>query len=224
MAQALQIAVHRVLGPHKGPALVEAVVAVLAPLQPAFAQGVAEREGLGERAVGFLASPHGVEELSLQLQQLGLRRLEPEDPNVIVRPQLRDRVLHATGSPGAATLADAEKATVLRRSKYQAQRQHSGLLHEYNFYVHNRVGYAPGRATLFFLLMGALMLGEGALERLVAARAPRARAALAAVPSPLVALGLQLLALPAFGPCFMRSWLDSGMVEAVGEMVPHIEC
>ena len=70
-----------------------------------------------------------------QLQKLGLRRLEPEDPNVIVRPELRDRVLHATGSPGAATLADAEKATVLRRSKYQAQRQHSGLLHEYELHV-----------------------------------------------------------------------------------------
>ena len=70
-----------------------------------------------------------------QLQQLGLRQLEPEDPNVIVRPQLRDRALHATGSPGAATLADAEKATMLRRSKYQAQLQHSGILREYERHV-----------------------------------------------------------------------------------------
>ena len=127
----------------------------------------------------------------------------------------------------------------LKRAVYRPARSHglpalpaalltfaaSGLLHEYNFFVHNHVGYAPGRASAFFVLMGVLMLVEGALCSSLGRRCPPRVCALAArLPSALIAVGLQLAVLPAFAPLFMRSWLDSGMLEAVAGLMPHVEC
>jgi len=101
----------------------------------------------------------------------------------------------------------------------------SGLLHEYNFATHNFAAYRPGSATAFFLLMGLLMLGEAALQDWVGRRgAWRLQRLYAAMPSPLVAAGLRLAVLPAFEPLFMRSWIESGMLRAVGALVPHVTC
>lgn len=101
----------------------------------------------------------------------------------------------------------------------------SGLLHEYNFSTHNPLGYVPGHASAFFMLMGLLMLAEGAVaSRASRMLSPALRRAQEALPSPLIAIGLQLLVLPAFAPFFMRSWIESGMIEAVGALVPHLHC
>ena len=101
----------------------------------------------------------------------------------------------------------------------------SGLLHEYNFFTHNAKGYAPGEATLFFTLMGFLMLAEAAAsERLRERTPPRVRAALAATPSVAIAVALQLVVLPLFSRLFVRSWVQSGMLQAVGELLPTLRC
>ena len=94
-------------------------------------------------------------------------------------------------------------------------------LHEYNFFIHNQPGYEPGRATAFFVLMGLLMLAEGAITRRLSPLAP---SSLRLLPSAAIAIGLQLIVLPAFAPLFMQSWLDSGMLEALGELMPHVRC
>ena len=99
----------------------------------------------------------------------------------------------------------------------------SGLLHEYNFALHNAAGYVPGHATLFFVAMGLLMLAEAAAVEWTWARCPsRVRAAVQAVPSPLVALALRLAVLPLFAPLFFRSWEASGLYDALREMLPHV--
>ena len=101
----------------------------------------------------------------------------------------------------------------------------SGALHEYNFAIHNAAAYEPGHAMAFFLLMGILMLLEAAVQDAALKRTPkRLRALLGATPSAVISVGLQLAVLPAFAPLFMRSWLESGMIEAVGAMVPRVQC
>ena len=54
------------------------------------------------------------------------------------------------------------------------------------------------------------MQAEAAVAEPRFAWPPRGQAALRHVPSLLIAIGLQLAVLPAFGPMFMRSWLESG--------------
>ena len=100
----------------------------------------------------------------------------------------------------------------------------SGLLHEYNFAVHNAAGWVPGHALLFFLLMGGLMLAEDRAASALTAACPAIRRAASAAPTVLVSISLQLVVLPAFSALFMPSWLESGMIEAVAEMVPHVRC
>ena len=97
----------------------------------------------------------------------------------------------------------------------------SGLLHEYNFALHNTPAYQPGHATVFFLLTGALMIIEDA----VGPWWPEWACRLAnSAPSVVIALVLQLAVLPAFTALFVKSWLASGMIEAVGELLPHWRC
>ena len=103
----------------------------------------------------------------------------------------------------------------------------SGLLHEYNFSIHNARSYEPGRATCFFLLMGSLMIAEEAVLKAAVGRLgveSRVSRLVCAAPSPAIAIGLQLLVLPAFTPYFMRSWLGSGMLDEVSLLVPHVKC
>ena len=97
----------------------------------------------------------------------------------------------------------------------------SGLLHEYNFAVHNQPAYVFGEGLAFFTLMGLMGVAEAQVARRLP---PRWSALLARAPAALIALGLQLMILPAFARLFVRSWLEAGMVEAVAELVPHVRC
>jgi hypothetical protein len=97
----------------------------------------------------------------------------------------------------------------------------SGLLHEYNFSMHNYTAYQPGCATAFFLAMGVMVVFEDWLSHL---NLPRARSALQALPTVVIALAIQCVVTPLFSLLFMRSWLGAGMVEAVGELMPHVRC
>ena len=89
----------------------------------------------------------------------------------------------------------------------------SGLLHEYNFSIHNHAAYEPGRATAFFVAMGVMMLAERALPGW-----PRA------LPEPLIALLIQTTVLPCFTSLFFRSWIEAGMIASVTELMPHVRC
>ena len=126
--------------------------------------------------------------------------------------------------------------TLLKRSVYEPARRSlglpplsaalltfaaSGLLHEYNFSIHNHAGYEPGAACLFFVAMGALMLAEATLAPCCP---PPLRRLLGAMPSALIAAAIQLVVLPLFAPFFMRSWLASGMIDDLRELVPHVRC
>ena len=84
--------------------------------------------------------------------------------------------------------------------------------------MHNQPAYVLGEGLAFFALMGLMGVAEAQLAR----RLPRrCSALLARAPAPLPALGLQLIVLPAFARCFMRSWLQAGMLDALAELVPH---
>ena len=75
--------------------------------------------------------------------------------------------------------------------------------------------------------MGALMLLEEAIIDDIARRLgadSRVIRLVRRVPSPLIAIGLQLLVLPAFAPLFMRSWLEAGMLDEMRGLVPHVAC
>mmetsp|Transcript_39525 Transcript_39525/g.80634 ORF Transcript_39525/g.80634 Transcript_39525/m.80634 type:complete len:322 (-) Transcript_39525:31-996(-) len=97
----------------------------------------------------------------------------------------------------------------------------SGLLHEYNFSIHNTQAYQPGFAMLFFLLMGLLMVVEGFLERLC----PKfILEIISLVPTFVVSCLLVLIAAAPFESHFIQSWIEAGVLESVGEMVPHFRC
>eukprot|EP00934_Nitzschia_sp_Nitz4_P001725 Nitzschia sp. Nitz4//scaffold27_size158506//99029//100165//NITZ4_002609-RA/size158506-processed-gene-0.23-mRNA-1//1//CDS//3329545515//1725//frame0 len=98
----------------------------------------------------------------------------------------------------------------------------SGLLHEYYFLTHNWVAYIPGLATLFFLLMGVIMLVEKVIWDKVFPG--WLKTAIDFIPSPIIAT---MLVLPVSIPAerfFIRSWLEAGVVESLGELVPHVQC
>mmetsp|Transcript_27831 Transcript_27831/g.56002 ORF Transcript_27831/g.56002 Transcript_27831/m.56002 type:complete len:162 (-) Transcript_27831:60-545(-) len=126
--------------------------------------------------------------------------------------------------------------TFLKRSVYRPARRYlgisplsaalltfacSGLLHEYNFSLHNARSYRPGEATVFFVLMGGLMLAETAL----APHCPQLLLQLLrALPSAVIAFTIQLAVLPLFSPLFFRSWLESGLLDTLAELIPHWRC
>jgi hypothetical protein len=97
----------------------------------------------------------------------------------------------------------------------------SGLLHEYNFSIHNAVAYAPGEATIFFILMGFVMLGEDWVWRICPFPVRRF---CEAMPSPVISMIWTLIAAGPFERLFLRSWIDAGMVEAIAELLPHFTC
>lgn len=99
----------------------------------------------------------------------------------------------------------------------------SGLLHEYNFGVHNHSGYQPGLATVFFVIMGAIMLAEQWVwDRLV----PMSVKDIInrQVPSFLVSITLTLIAAVPFEHYFITSWLDAGAVACAAQLFPHVLC
>ena len=99
----------------------------------------------------------------------------------------------------------------------------SGLLHEYNFSIHNRQAYEPVRATVFFVLMGLLMMGEHWVwENIIPLRLKQIAAGY--IPSVVISMALTLSVSGIFDQFFIQSWLKSGFLDAAGEMLPHLSC
>jgi len=98
----------------------------------------------------------------------------------------------------------------------------SGLLHEYNFLTHNdRSVIRPGEITMFFLLMGALMIAES----IVWDRCPgRLQDTIERLPSAVTASFLTLMVSGVAERCFLRPWIRSGFFEAVAEMMVYLDC
>lgn len=96
----------------------------------------------------------------------------------------------------------------------------SGLLHEYTFSIHNTEAYRMGEATLFFTMMGILILVEGAIANAIPLQLQEL---LEKVPSAVISSILVLLVAAAV-PLFLRSWLESGLIDATSDMFPHFLC
>jgi hypothetical protein len=98
----------------------------------------------------------------------------------------------------------------------------SGLLHEYTFSIHNAKSYQPGEATLFFVMMGVTILVEGLILN---ATSERMQTLAYRIPSPIISTtAVLLVAAGPFDTLFIRSWLQSGVIDATSEMFPHILC
>ena len=104
----------------------------------------------------------------------------------------------------------------------------SGLLHEYTFFIHNHLslsspsGYRPGEVTIFFLLMGLLMVGESWVWYCCYPR--WVQTAIDRLPSAVTASLLTFMVAGLAERYFLRSWFYSGFVEAVAQMLPHLSC
>lgn len=97
----------------------------------------------------------------------------------------------------------------------------SGLLHEYAFSIHLASAWSPGKATLFFLLMGAIMI----IEEAFISRCPEVIARVFhSLPSGVIAVAISLSVSPIYGPLFIDPWIDAGMWESISSMVPLVQC
>ena len=99
----------------------------------------------------------------------------------------------------------------------------SGLLHEYNFSVHNGEYYQPGRATVFFIAMGALMLAEQAFYR-SAILPTKFQNGTARVPTIVISVMWSLVAAWPFERYFIPSWRDAGMIASISQLFPTLHC
>jgi len=104
----------------------------------------------------------------------------------------------------------------------------SGLLHEYNFSIHNHhslsmsSGYRPGQVTVFFIFMGFLMVVESWVWNRIYPR--WLQNLINHLPSPVTASMLTFMVAGLAERYFLRGWFQSGFVEAVSRMLPHLEC
>jgi len=97
----------------------------------------------------------------------------------------------------------------------------SGLLHEYNFSIHNRGAYQPGLAVLFFLSMGMYMTLEGYVWNMV----PRDVLAKSVyIPSAVLAIFYTLLSSGLVEKLFISSWMQVGALNYMSQMWPHLIC
>ena len=98
----------------------------------------------------------------------------------------------------------------------------SGFLHEYNFSIHNNRSYRPGEVTGFFLVMGLLMV----VESVVWTRCfPKwLQTVINRLPSAATASMLTMMAAGLAERYFLQSWFESGFVQAVAQMIPHMKC
>ncbi|CAJ1930813.1 unnamed protein product [Cylindrotheca closterium] len=96
----------------------------------------------------------------------------------------------------------------------------SGLLHEYTFSIHNTASYRIGEATIFFTMMGILVLVEGAIAKIM----PINLQELAEQVPSVVISSIMVLLVAAAVPLFIRSWLESGVIDATSEIFPHFLC
>jgi len=105
----------------------------------------------------------------------------------------------------------------------------SGLLHEYNFSIHNHRsissdtpgGYRHGEITVFFLVMGFLMVVESHAFRSLPHRFQNI---LRGIPSVVTASMLTFLVAGISERYFLRPWIRSGFLETVAQMLPHLDC
>jgi len=105
----------------------------------------------------------------------------------------------------------------------------SGLLHEYNFSIHNNnhslslpTGYRPGEVTIFFLFMGVLMVCESWVWNRIFPR--WLQTAINHFPSMVTATMLTFMVAGLTERYFLRGWFQSGFVEAVAQMLPYLNC
>ena len=117
----------------------------------------------------------------------------------------------------------------------------SGLLHEYNFSIHNHHslslssssiggggggggggGYRPGEVTLFFLGMGILMIGESWVWNRCFPH--RLQIVIEQLPSIATASILTFMVSGLAERYFLRGWFQSGFVEAVAQLMPYLTC
>ena len=93
----------------------------------------------------------------------------------------------------------------------------SGLLHEYNFLVHNTTAYRPGIPLLFFTCMGCIVVAEGSSKAWLERQTRW-------LPTPLLATLLTLVVAVPVKLYFMRSWFDAGFLDTLTELFPTIRC
>ncbi len=104
----------------------------------------------------------------------------------------------------------------------------SGLLHEYNFSIHNNrslsspSGYRQGEVTIFFIFMGILMVGESWVWNRIFPR--WLQTVIDHLPSSITASMLTFMVAGLAEQYFLRGWFQSGFVEAVAHMLPYLEC
>jgi hypothetical protein len=96
----------------------------------------------------------------------------------------------------------------------------SGLVHEYSFFIHNNSAYEPGHAMAFFLYVGMLMVVEETVL-LYSKAYGRFKEKISTI---FLSVMLQIPMLPVFSRLFVKSWLDSGMLESVRLLIPHLQC
>ncbi|KAL7573128.1 hypothetical protein ACA910_018799 [Epithemia clementina (nom. ined.)] len=130
--------------------------------------------------------------------------------------------------------------TLLKRTVYIPARHHhgwnavaatlatflaSGLLHEYNFSIHNHTVSSDyyGKVTIFFVLMGFLMMAEQVVYTKFVP--PSWKSWMQQnVPTVLISLVWCLLASSPLEQFFMPSWLEAGWVKALMELFPTFQC
>lgn len=97
----------------------------------------------------------------------------------------------------------------------------SGLLHEYNFWIHNYRGYQPGRATVFFVGMSFIMM----LDATIRSQIPASWQSITdRIPSVVISAALTFSVSGIFSSFFMQSWLNAGFFESSLELFPHLVC
>ena len=99
----------------------------------------------------------------------------------------------------------------------------SGLLHEYNFWIHNHRGYQPGRATVFFVGMSFVMMVDASIRSRILLPASW-QSATDRIPSVVIAAALTFSVSGIFSSFFIQSWLEAGFFESTLELFPHLVC
>lgn len=94
-----------------------------------------------------------------------------------------------------------------------------GLLHEYNFFIHNSTAYEPGHAMLLFLYVGIHMIAEEMLLLYSIAYGRFKDKVLTIVLYPSC---FRFPCCRTFSCLFVKSWLESRMLESVRLMIPHL--
>mmetsp|Transcript_8012 Transcript_8012/g.23489 ORF Transcript_8012/g.23489 Transcript_8012/m.23489 type:complete len:389 (-) Transcript_8012:134-1300(-) len=99
----------------------------------------------------------------------------------------------------------------------------SAAFHEYQFALTFRQ-YTPGAVGLFFVINGALCVGQTVVEKLTGRYCPNVRVGYAALVPEALKVLMNILVLTPFGHLFMHIWLQHGMIETISRIVPTLDC